>query len=99
MSAVASGCSGSLMHFTTIDPVGSVCMRARGGRKSFAFGPFARDPDGIDQEWGYLEEESRPPVTDRHVWLIKKYSRQVDCPFCGGPDDDPFHLFCECNDA
>ncbi len=99
MSAIASGCSGSLMHFTTTEPNGSACIRARIGRKAFAYAPFcgrgAEAPGEIDQECGYLDEP-KPPAVDRHVWLIKKYSRQVSCPFCGYEDDDPFHLFCEC---
>lgn len=87
------------MRFTTIAPCGSGCMRARIGRKAFAYAPFSNtgpvSPGGVDQEWGYLDEP-KPPATDRHVWLIKKYSRQVNCPFCGHHDDDPFHLLCEC---
>ncbi len=99
MSAVGPGCSGSLMRFTTTAPNGRGCIIARMGRKAFAYAPFCgtgcEAPGDIDQECGYLDEP-KPPSVDRHVWLIKKYSRQVACPFCGHHEDGPFHLFCEC---
>jgi hypothetical protein len=99
MSAVGSGCSGSLLHLTTTKPCGDACLRARLGRISFAAAPFAGEEiDGVDPEWGY-PNGSRHDDTARHIRLSKKYGRAGTCPFCGAENDDPFHLLCECRNS
>ncbi len=99
MSAVASGCSGALMNFVTLQRCSTFPIRLRLGRAAYAYHPFSTAAKGGRSDDYYRNFDEDFPGEESSadfVTLIEKYNRAEPCPFCGDKNDDPFHLFCEC---
>jgi hypothetical protein len=88
LSATIGGwSSGALMHASSTRHPSRIILLNRLGRHAFDFAPFKGK-----------EEVKRDESDDEDGAGVHrfKYNLPGTCTFCGSPNDDPMHLYCEC---